>query len=374
MSKSDHHLDYEQHYFSQKNKESKKDKKLAQNKDRSKYKKTDRDKKVIPTLSALIQELPLGRVISVTSEGMLVASEEKNYICSLRGSFKQEKTKHKNLVTVGDMVRFEILDEKIGVIEAIEPRKSVLCRAENHSRHKQQLLAANIDQVFITTSPFLPSFKPTLIDRYVIMAQKGNMTPIVVINKWDLLSHPEEGASPEMIEAAKEFIELFIEGYKTLGVTVLCVSAEQGDGLEDLAKLMEGKTSVFSGQSGVGKTSLINKLSGLDLRTSDVRAQTQKGRHTTTSASLLPLAHGGYCVDTPGIKSFGLWEITLEELKDYFPDIQLFAKKCRFPDCKHIHEPDCAVIRAVEKGKLSPLRYESYLLLHEDLKENRPLF
>ncbi len=374
MSESDHHLDYEEHYFSHNRKETKKDKKIAQNKDRSKYKKTDREKKSVQDASLEFGHLPQGRIISISSEGMIVEAHHKNYVCSLRGNLKQEKSLNKNLVTVGDLVRFSPLDEQTGVIEAIEPRKSVLCRAENYSRYKQQLLAANIDQVFIVSSPFLPSFKPTLMDRYVIMAQKGNMVPIVVINKWDLLSHPEEGMDPEFIQASKDFIELFIEGYRELGITVLCISAKTKEGLDELQELTKKKTSVFSGQSGVGKTSLINCLTGLDLRTSGIRAQTQKGRHTTTSATLLALDHDGYCVDTPGIKSFGLWDIPLEDLQKYFPDIQKFAGKCYFPNCKHIHEPNCAVIHAVEKEKLSALRYESYVLLFEDLKENRPLF
>ncbi len=373
MSKFDH-LDYEEHYLSRDRKESKKDKKMAQSKDRSKYKKTDREKKAQNQITPDVAHLAEGKVITITSEGMLVESAHKKIICSLRGNLKQERSLNKNLLAVGDVVRFTPIGEEAGVIEVIMPRTSVLCRAENYSRNKQQLLAANVDQVLITTSPFLPSFKPTLIDRYVIMAQKGNMKPIVIINKWDLLSEPEEGVDPEFVKASIDFIQLFIEGYNKLDIPVVCVSAKTGEGMEELNNLTKNKTSVFSGQSGVGKTSLINNLTGLDLRTSDVRYQTQKGRHTTTTATLLSLGNGGYCVDTPGIKSFGLWDIPLSDLPLYFPDIQAFAGKCHFLNCDHIHEPDCGVIRAVEKGKLSALRYESYVLLFEDLKANRPLF
>ncbi|MBI5274785.1 MAG: ribosome small subunit-dependent GTPase A [Chlamydiales bacterium] len=373
MSDNEYLLDFEERFHAKDRKIHKKERKLAQSKDKSKYKKTDTNKAKI-SLELSTNKTAEGRVLSISSEGIIVAIDSKEYLCSIRGSLKQERTKKKNLVTVGDLVLVQLIDQLHGVITTIQNRSSVLCRAENYYRKKQQLLAANVDQVLITCSPFLPSFKPTLIDRYVIMAQKGNMTPIVLINKIDYLEHPPAMIHNEEHAQVVFLINEFCNAYKKLNVLVLKISAKTNDGLHSLEEVMKGKISVFSGQSGVGKTSLINLLTGLDLKIATLRTQTQKGKHTTTSACLIPLQHGGYCVDTPGIKSFGLWDIPLEELLSFFPDLQAFAHRCKFPNCRHIHEPNCGVKNAVEKEKLSFLRYESYLSLYEDIKENHDLF
>jgi ribosome biogenesis GTPase len=175
-------------------------------------------------------------------------------------------------------------------------------------------------------------------------------------------------------EAMLEVIEEFCLSYQKLDIPVIEVSATNEHNLDAVKDIMKGKTSVFSGQSGVGKTSLINAMLGLDLRIDDVKYKTQKGKHTTTSANLMPLDFGGYCIDTPGIKSFGLWDIQLSELLDFFPDIAAFSHECKYTGCLHIHEPYCGVKDAVESGALSAQRYSSYLALYDDLKEQRSLF
>ena len=349
----------EEFYHKKHNKEGKKTRKEIQNKDRSKYKHTDRREKEVPES---ITKLPKGRVLSITSEGITVFYEGDKFICNLRGALKKEKTKEKNLVTIGDFVRFTPLAENQGAIEFVEPRTSHLARVDNLSRRKSQLIAANIDQVFIVASATSPTLKPTLIDRYIIAAQTGNMDPIIVINKIDLID--------DALDEEKNLFELFKEDYKDLPYPVFYVSAATGEGIEDLKKQMEGKSTVLSGQSGVGKSSLINTLLGSDLEVGDIVERTQKGSHTTSTASLLPLSKGGFCIDTPGIKSFGLFNVETDEIESFFPEIQSVAENCRFNRCTHTHEPDCAVQDAVDEGTLSILRYHSYVSLL-DFKETK---
>lgn len=349
----------EEHFHKKHKKESKKHKKEAQNKDRSKYKKTDQKKSSIPEH---LTRLPIGRVLSITSEGITVLVDNTPYICHLRGALKKEKTKEKNLVAIGDFVRVTLLNETQGAIEYIEPRTSHLARVDNLSRRKSHLIAANVDQVFICASATNPTLKPTLIDRYIIAAKTGNMEPIIVINKIDILKDaPEE---------EQNLFELFKEDYANLPYPVFYVSAETGEGIPLLKKQMEGKTTVLSGQSGVGKSSLINTLLGTDLDVGGIVERTRKGSHTTSTASLLPLKHGGFCVDTPGIKSFGLFDVEVDEIASFFPDIEAVAANCKFTRCTHTHEPDCAVQEAVDAGTLSILRYHSYVSLL-DFKETK---
>lgn len=328
-----------------------KERKRIQAKDRSKYKKTDREKW---EQTPAPKEGRRGRVLSVSKLSIDVDLEGEILSCTLRGSLKQERTDKKNLVTVGDIVW---VDER-GQIAKIEERFSYLSRASNLDRKKEHLIAANIDQVLITASFEAPSLKPSLLDRYIISAKKGNMQPIIVINKIDLCKDRKE-------------LDEIAEIYQKAQIPLITVSAMTKEGIENLKKLMQGKTSVFSGQSGVGKTSLINEVTGRQDKIGDIVHKTQKGAHTTTSAKLIPLDGGGFCVDTPGIKSFGLWDILPSDLSGYFYDLQEFAPHCKFMNCTHMHEPDCAVKKAVEEGKLSKIRYESYTNLLEGHEQDQ---
>ena len=227
---------------------------------------------------------------------------------------------------------------------------------------KEQLIAVNIDYALIVASISAPTLKPALIDRYLIAAERGGMHPIVVLNKIDLL---ERGSVEALVY--KEALA----AYKALGIPIVPVSTKTGRGLPTLRKMMKGKCSVFVGQSGVGKSSLLNELFGLKLRTGDLTDKTRKGSHTTSSAQLISLPHGGYCVDTPGVRSFALWNVPKEQISAYFSEITKYAEECRFPDCAHREEPGCAVTKALEKGLISPLRYESYISLITQEKELR---
>ena len=369
MPKFDDYLDYEEDYYGSERKENRKERRETQAKDRSKYKKSDLDKQKERDKHAAPPPLKegrlRGRVLTISPEMISVSAEGKTYTCTLKGALKKEKTKQKNLIAVGDFVHFEKTDNQ-GSIDFIEKRSSMLLRAENLSRRKTQLIAANIDQVFIVMSLVSPKFKPLLVDRYVLSASKGNMKPIVIINKTDLLDNPPENIVEDEVNADKISLEEFIQAYQHLDIPVIPMSVSTSEGVEDVKKLMENQTSVFSGQSGVGKSSIINSVLGSSLPIGPIAHKTNKGSHTTTQAELIPLENGGFCIDTPGIKSFGLWDNDPESILEIFPDFVPFAKTCKFPNCTHIHEPDCGIKNALDEGKLSPLRYASYIALLED--------
>jgi ribosome biogenesis GTPase / thiamine phosphate phosphatase len=355
----------EAHYFGEDRKLGKAQRKMASAKDRSRYKKTDQRQQAKQQKEFVNEEhLKRGRVLSIASQGIIVESDGELLTCTLKGSLKKDKTLSKNLVTVGDFVLFEPSGPGEGLIGHVEPRRTVLSRAENLSRRKEQLIAANIDQVIITVSVVSPPLKSSLVDRYIIATQKGGMEPVVVVNKIDLLNSND----PE-IEMHKEFFQAFLSDYKAAGIRVIPISAETGEGIEELKKAMKDKASVFSGQSGVGKSSLINAVTGKNLRVGGIVEKTKKGTHTTTTAHLIPLEMGGWCIDTPGIKSFGVWDLDKEVIVHYFPEIFNCGAKCKYPDCSHMHEVGCAVMAAVEAGEISRIRFDSYQTLMHSVSQ-----
>lgn len=362
----------EEEYFGDDRKVSRMERKRRSAKDRSKYKKTDLKKfenEIKREIKARREdkELVRGRVLSINSQGAIVAYEGELYTCFLRGLLKREKTQYKNIVAVGDFVLFEMLPDNEGYITEVEARKSILSRADNLSRNKEQLIAVNIDQVLITVSVVSPLLNPHLIDRYIIAARKGRMDPVIIINKIDLLE--SETCDKEILEQQKELVRQCEEAYHYAGIPLIKLSAKKGIGIEDLKEAMKDKASVFSGQSGTGKSSLINAIANLDLPVRETVQKTRKGAHTTTRAHLVPLDFGGWCIDTPGIKSFGVWDLSVEEVQSYFAEIQELGAECKFPNCSHIHEGQCSVISAFEKGEISPIRYESYLTLMKTIQE-----
>lgn len=353
----------EEQYFGDERKVYKAERKMASANDRSKYKKTDKAKferglEQEKNLKVDRENLLTGRVLSIKSEGIIVSYDNETFICKLRGLLKRDKLQMKNLVTVGDFVLFEKTEGNEGVIAHVEPRMSTLSRADNLSRRKEQLIAANIDQVIITASVVSPAIKPFLIDRYIIAARKGNMQPIIVVNKIDLLTDPS--VEEWLRYQEEEILAECVRAYQTAKIPLIKLSGATGEGIEQLREVMKDKASVFSGQSGVGKSSLINAMTNYSLRTGGMVDKTKKGSHTTTTTQLLPLPFGGWCVDTPGIKSFGVWDLKKEEVCSYFSEIFECGKKCHFPTCSHMQEEGCAVIQAVEKGKISGLRLDSY--------------
>lgn len=340
--------DYEEDFHSKDRKEHRKQRRHAQMSDRSKFKKTDQEKKgpikIDPSWGK-------GRVVSITGEGVWVERDGQRVLASIKGLLKKEKMEAKNILAVGDLV---YLTEDLAIVE-IEPRYSFLARTDISGK-KEQLIAVNVDQAIILISVINPPLKPALVDRYLIAAEKGNIQPIIVINKMDLL---DDATVDE-----KTFYTEFVSVYEKLGIPMLSVSTTERIGLDALKNLLKEKTSVFSGQSGVGKSSLINAAFGLSLKIGELAQKTSKGSHTTTTAELISLPGGGFCVDTPGIRSFGIWKLQKEEVSDHFFDFKGLG--CKYPDCLHINEPDCAVLKALEKNKLPRVRYESYRSLIDE--------
>lgn len=370
MSKNHYEEEKYEDYIKENRKDGKVQRKKAEAKDRSKYKKTDQTKYLKGLKDE--QETKLakrdwleGRVLAIMPQSIVVECDGQKISCVLKGLLKKEKTQAKNLITVGDIVLFEITSEGEGSIAQVKPRRTVLSRADNLSRRKEQLIAANIDQVLITISVVNPPLKPPIVDRYIIATQMGNMEPIILVNKIDLFNSKDY--EPGLIQQQKELYQEFLKAYSLAGIRVIPVSSTTQEGMNQLRQAMQGKTSVFSGQSGVGKSSLINAITGLNLKIGDIVEKTKKGAHTTTTAQLVPLEFGGWCVDTPGIKSFGVWDLRREEVENYFREILEWGLRCKFADCTHTHEENCEVLQALERGDISPLRYDSYQSLIESV-------
>lgn len=289
----------------------------------------------------------VGRVLSPRGAGCLVEAENGTvYECSVRRMLKNIASDDRTAVAAGDRVLFRVSTTTglQGVIERVEPRRSVLTRKIKNQKH---VLAANVDQVLIVASAADPPLKPSLIDRYLISAEVGGLRPVICINKADLADQVE--------------LQAVVGVYSQLGYEVLLTSATTGLGLSRLRWLCTGKETALGGQSGVGKSSLINALEpSLNLKTLDVAVESRKGKHTTTSARLLRLSFGGWVVDTPGIRQMELWDVIPDEVEGYFVEFHPFVRDCRFPDCSHRHETDCSVKRAVARRLISLMRYESY--------------
>ena len=295
-----------------------------------------------------------GRVISVHGLGSFVrVTDGTIYRCTVRGVLKSLATDLQHVVVAGDHVAIEVggagHDEEQAVIVRVDARRNQISRT---SRKRQQVLVSNIDFVCIVASAAEPQLKPNLIDRYLISAEKANIDPIIVINKADLVDVAD--------------LQPVIGVWAQMGYPVLLTSTETGLGVERLKRMVSGRDSVVTGQSGVGKSSLLNVIEpGLQLRVGTVSDENQKGRHTTTAAKLIPLENGGHLIDTPGIRQFQLWDVIPEEVAGYFRDLRPFINGCRFPDCTHTHEDDCAVKWAVADGKLDVRRYESYVQIKD---------
>jgi len=306
-----------------------------------------------------------GRVLRVHGLWSVVEAEDgRLFRCAVRRLLKSLVTDERNIVTTGDRVWFRPADPQAvhdkpqsgdaevpeGLIERVEPRHGVLTRA---SRGREHVLVANVDQVVIVMALVEPELKPHLIDRYIAVAQHGGLVPIVCLNKADLV--PAEPLQP------------LIGQYAQLGVSILLTSAVTGLGVERLRTLLRSRATVFSGQSGVGKSSLLNALQpGLALAVREVSDVNQKGKHTTSTAQLLRLEGGGWVVDTPGVRQLQLWDIRPEEVEGFFPEFRPFVPLCSFPDCTHTHETGCAIHDAVARHFITSQRYVSYVGMFSD--------
>jgi ribosome biogenesis GTPase len=295
-----------------------------------------------------------GRVLRVHGLQSIVETEDgRQYKCSVRGVLRTLSIDERNIVSAGDRVWFLPTPNDEGVIERVEPRHGLLTRA---SRGREHILVANVDQVVIVMALVEPDLKQHLIDRYLASAAQGGIAPIICLNKADLV-HPEP-------------FQPLIGLYSQLGIPAFLTSAPSGQGVVRLRELLKDRQTVFAGQSGVGKSSLLNVIQpGLGLRVREVSDVNQKGKHTTTTASLIKLELGGWVVDTPGIRQFELWDMIPEEVEGFFPEMRPFVHLCAFPDCTHTHEERCAIKRAVDRRQISLARYTSYLGMYSGSME-----
>jgi ribosome biogenesis GTPase len=292
-----------------------------------------------------------GRVIRVHGLNCVVRTADgSEYNCAVRQLLKSISTEQRHILAAGDMVSFRPQGEDQGIILSIEPRKGVLSRT---SRGKRHILVSNVDLVVIVASAADPDLKPHLIDRFLVTAEQATLEPLIVINKVDLVDPAE--------------LMPLVGVYAQLGYQTLLTSADRGWGIPELRHFVANRQTVFTGQSGVGKSSLLNCIQeGLGLRVQQVSSDNRKGKHTTTTAELIPLDTGGYLMDTPGIRQLELWDVAPEEVAGLFRDIRPYVNHCRFPDCTHTHEVDCAVLEAVADNRIDPRRYNSFAYLVEE--------
>jgi len=296
--------------------------------------------------------LEKGIVIKSTGSWYTVRRDDGACVgCKLKGRLRTEGIKSTNPVVVGDMVLLEG-----DMIRDIEPRRNYLIRKSTNLSKRSHIIAANVDMAFLVITFRLPETPVEFIDRFLVAAEAYRIPVCLVFNKIDLFS------SKERIQV-KQFADI----YRTIGYQTIGTSATDLTGIDELRQMFAGKVSVIAGLSGVGKSSLINVVdAGLQARVGDMSDYHQSGRHTTTFAEMYGLQGGGYIIDTPGIRGFGLIHIEKEELYHFFPEIFRVSVGCAFHNCRHINEPDCAVMEAVETGKISELRYRSYLSMMED--------
>lgn len=291
----------------------------------------------------------------------MVNANDKIYECRLPGRFRLDIKNVTNPIAVGDWVDISLNEDGTGTIEKIHARKNFVLRKATHGKKGKHILASNIEQILVVQSVRKPKFKATFTDRILVTAEAYEIPAGIIINKMDL-------ANEKDLERVSEIGEL----YTSLGYDFLSTSIHQNGTLETLHKLLRQKVSLFIGPSGVGKTSLINALEpGINLKTREISSYSNKGKHTTTYAQLIPLSFSGYLVDTPGIREFGLVDIEDWELSLYFPEMLEARKECKFNTCTHHHEPSCGVRKALEKDFISAARYKSYLHILESVQQEK---
>ena len=300
----------------------------------------------------------LGLVLKSTGSWYEVLADGVRYQCRIRGKLRLKGVRSTNPVVVGDWVKFEADEQGGYVISAIEPRHNYIIRRASNLSKESHIIAANIDQALLVVTLFSPETALEFVDRFLVTCEAYKVPVTILLAKIDLArQHPEA-------------VEEFYSTYQKAGYKIVEVSATEGEGIETVRELLRGKTTLLSGNSGVGKSTLVAAVEqGLDIKTGEISQSHHKGKHTTTFSTMYPLADGGYIIDTPGIKGFGLIDIDEAELAHYFPEMMRYLPDCRFYNCSHTHEPGCAVVEAVKSGEIAYPRYESYLkIMDEDDK------
>lgn len=303
-----------------------------------------------------------GLVIKNTGSWYTVKTDDGNIVESkIKGNFRLKGIRSTNPVAVGDRVEIIRNQEGTAFISAIEDRRNYIIRKSQNLSKQSHIIAANVDQAFLIVTVNYPQTSTTFIDRFLASAEAYNVPVVLVFNKTDLLSEEE-----------RHYQDMMMTLYETVGYQCVAISAEKGDGVDTLLPLLHDKITLLSGNSGVGKSTLINRiLPGVNLRTAKISDSHNTGMHTTTFSEMLLLPDGGYIIDTPGIKGFGTFNMEPEEISGFFKEIFRFSKDCRFNNCTHTHEPGCAVIKAVEDHYIAASRYQSYLSMLNDKDENK---
>ncbi|MDR0560763.1 MAG: ribosome small subunit-dependent GTPase A [Prevotellaceae bacterium] len=293
-----------------------------------------------------------GLIVKHTGSNYLVRGEDGNlYLSTTRGKLRLKDLKTTNPIAVGDNVAFLAVSEKEGVITEVLPRKNYIIRRSSNLSRQAHVLAANIDRVFLIVTLVQPETRYEFIDRFLVTAEAYKIPVWIVINKIDLLDTPD----------LQEYLEYFKQIYSGAGYTTLEVSAAKNINIDSIKSEISGKITLFSGNSGAGKSTLINRIApDLHLKTGEISKAHNKGTHTTTFYEMFE-TNGGFVIDSPGIKGFGLIDIDKSEIYHYFPEIFRASSGCKFGMCSHTHEPECAVKAAVESGEISESRYSGYL-------------
>ena len=303
-----------------------------------------------------------GLVIKNTGSWYTVKTDSNQLVeCKIKGNFRLKGIRSTNPVAVGDRVSITPNLEGTAFITSIEDRKNYIIRKSPNLSKQSHIIAANVDQAFLVVTINRPVTSTTFIDRFLASAEAYREPVVLLFNKTDALEDEE-----------REYQQMMIDLYETVGYQCLAISAANGSGMDKVRELLAGKTTVLSGNSGVGKSTLINSLlPDVQLKTAEISDAHNAGTHTTTFSEMLELPEGGYIIDTPGIKGFGTFDIEPEELTSYFKEIFHFSKDCRFNNCTHTHEPGCAVLKAVEEHYIAQSRYLSYLNMLEDKEEGK---
>ena len=304
-----------------------------------------------------------GLVIRNTGSWYTVRTDDGDQLvdCKIKGNFRLKGIRSTNPVAVGDRVTVVPNQEGTAFITAIEDRRNYIIRKASNLSKQSHIIAANVDQAILVVTVNYPQTSTTFIDRFLASAEAYRVPVILVFNKVDMLDDDE-----------LRYLDMMVNLYESVGYECYRISAQEGDGVDALRPLLDGKITVLSGNSGVGKSTLINRLlPDANLRTAEISDAHNTGMHTTTFSEMLALPAGGYIIDTPGIKGFGTFDIEREELTSYFKEIFHFSKDCRFSTCTHTHEPGCAVLKALDDHYISASRYQSYLSMLEDKEEGK---
>lgn len=303
-----------------------------------------------------------GLIIKNTGSWYTVKTDDGRIVeCKVKGNFRLKGIRSTSPVAVGDYVDIIMNAEGTALISAIDDRKNYIIRKASNLSKQSQIIAANLDQALLIITIKQPETSTTFIDRFLAGAEAYRVPVALVFNKTDLLNDDERRYQQQMVEL-----------YETIGYPCIEISAETGMGIDQLQTLLKQKVTLVSGNSGVGKSTLINAIiPHAEQRTAEISNAHGTGMHTTTFSEMIELAEGGYLIDTPGIKGFGTFDIEREELTSYFKEIFEFSKDCKFNNCTHTHEPGCAVIQAVENHYISVSRYQSYLNMLEDKDDSK---